>query len=163
MHYLLESYRISASNTLLSDTKRVMIPYGNRILHAYQPALTKPIVSAFRRNFPTLRDLRIARTWHGWCGLTTDRLPLVGITGQHQNIYYCVGFNAHGIAPTAGMGHSMGLALAGKPDKHFDFMNRNATGWPPEPFRWIGAKAYLAWLAHKDRRFDEYMQAHLEA
>ena len=161
MHNILESYRISAANTLLSDTKRVMIPYGNQTLDKYQPALTEPIVSAFRRNFPTLRNLRIARTWHGWCGLTTDRLPLVGITGRHQNIYFCVGFNAHGIAPTAGMGHSMGLTLAGKPDKYFEFMNRDVTGWPPEPFRWIGAKTYLAWLARKDNKIDDYMQAHL--
>ena len=158
MHYLLESYRISVTNTLLSDTKRVMIPFRNRILTEYQPSLIEPLVAAFREKFPTLCNLRIVRTWQGWCGLTTDRLPLVGITGSHSNIYYCVGFNGHGIAPTSGMGQSMGLALIGKPDSHFEFMNRNPMGWPPEPFRWLGAKAYLSWLARKDAKIDMYMR-----
>ena len=160
MHYLLEGYRLTANNTLAGDTKRVMIPFGNRILTEYQPTLVEPLVAAFRKNFPTLHNLRIACTWHGWCGLTTDRLPLVGITGRHRNIYYCVGFNGHGIAPTAGMGLSMGLALVGKPDRHFEFMNRDVLGWPPEPFRWIGAKTYITWLARKDGKFDKYMRKH---
>ena len=153
-HHFLEGYRLSKQNTLVCDTKRVMIPYGNRIVSDFAPGLSIPLARNFRRRFPTLRDVKIAHTWHGWCGLTPSRLPLVGQTGQYANIYYCVGFNGHGITPTAGMGYSMGKVVAGQPDPHYTYIKGKTKSWPSEPLRWLGAKTFIRWLEMKDARWD---------
>ena len=158
-HHLLEGYRLFKQNTLVCDTKRVMIPYGNRIVSEYTPALSVPLARNFRQRFPSLRDVKIAHTWHGWCGLTPTRLPIVGKIGRYENIYYCVGFNGHGITPTVGMGYSMGKVVAGQSDLHYEYIQGKEKPWPPEPFRWIGAKTFIRWLEMKDSRWDQDLKA----
>ena len=83
----------------------------------------------------------------------------MGQTGQYANIYYCVGFNGHGITPTAGMGYSMGKVVAGQPDPHYTYIQGKAKTWPSEPFRWIGAKTFISWLEMKDARWDRDLEA----
>jgi gamma-glutamylputrescine oxidase len=73
------------------------------------------------RYFPELAQVPIAHRWAGTMGFTADGLPLVGALPSLPNVYYCVGFNGHGM----GLGlmvteRAMALALEGRHPGIFD-------------------------------------------
>jgi gamma-glutamylputrescine oxidase len=73
------------------------------------------------RYFPELARVSIAYRWAGTMGFTADGLPLVGALPSLPNVYYCVGFNGHGM----GMGlmvteRALALALNGQHPGVFD-------------------------------------------
>lgn len=43
--------------------------------------------------FPQLEGVRIEHTWGGTTAMTLDFTPSVGVMGEHQNIYFGVGYN----------------------------------------------------------------------
>ena len=107
MHNVIEAYRLTAHKTIVSNTRRIYMNFGNRPSTNYDARIFEPMARGFRERFPGLRDLPIDSCWGGWCALTPDMLPRAGITGAHKNIYYGFAFNGHGVAPTAAMGQSL--------------------------------------------------------
>jgi gamma-glutamylputrescine oxidase len=47
--------------------------------------------------FPELADVPISHRWAGTMGFTDDGLPLVGELPDLPGVFYCVGFNGHGM------------------------------------------------------------------
>jgi glycine/D-amino acid oxidase-like deaminating enzyme len=47
--------------------------------------------------FPELKDVPITHRWAGTMGMTDDGLPLVGELPDLPGVFYCVGFNGHGM------------------------------------------------------------------
>jgi len=47
--------------------------------------------------FPELADVPISHRWAGTMGFTADGLPLVGELPDLPGVFYCVGFNGHGM------------------------------------------------------------------
>ncbi len=47
--------------------------------------------------FPELADVPISHRWAGTMGFTDDGLPLVGELPDLPSVFYCVGFNGHGM------------------------------------------------------------------
>ncbi len=100
------------------------------------------------RVFPALADVRIEGVWNGVLGVSWDEHPAVGVTGEHGNILYALAYNGHGV----------NLAfLFGKIIAHI-YQKKSMTLWryasfvdyplpkiPPEPFRWLGARAMLGY------------------
>lgn len=54
--------------------------------------------------FPELADVPISHRWAGTMGFTDDGLPLVGELPDLPGVFYCVGFNGHGMG--------LGIAVA---------------------------------------------------
>lgn len=155
MHNVIEAYRVTAHNTIVSNTKRIFVEYGNRLTTTYQGRIFEPMVAAFRERFPALRELPIANCWGGWCALTPDMLPRVGVTGRDWNIYFGFGFNGHGVAPSAAIGQALAKAIQGIDDPNWTFLtSRRQWRWPPEPLRWLGASSYIGWMQWQDDRLD---------
>jgi len=58
------------------------------------PPAVEDIVRGFYDRFPSLRDVRMQRTWGGWIAMTPSWLPVAGKAGP--NVIYAVGLTATG-------------------------------------------------------------------
>jgi glycine/D-amino acid oxidase-like deaminating enzyme len=72
--------------------------------------------------FPSLADARIDYCWGGLVDITVDRLPRAG---QHDGIYFSMGYSGHGTQMATHMGQIMA-----------DVMNGNAEANPWRDFDW---------------------------
>jgi glycine/D-amino acid oxidase-like deaminating enzyme len=84
--------------------------------------LRKSMISVF----PELADARIDYCWGGMVDMTLDRLPRAG---EHDGLYYSMGYSGHGTQMSTYMGAIMAEVLDGKTDlnpwREFD--------WPAIP------------------------------
>jgi glycine/D-amino acid oxidase-like deaminating enzyme len=76
--------------------------------------------------FPSLADARIDYCWGGLVDITADRLPRAG---QHDGIYFSMGYSGHGTQMSTHMGQVMADVIGGNaaanPWREFD--------WPAIP------------------------------
>ena len=62
--------------------------------------------------FPELSDVRIDYCWGGLVDMTADRLPRAG---QHDGVYYSMGYSGHGVQMSVLMGQRMAEMMEGRP------------------------------------------------
>jgi glycine/D-amino acid oxidase-like deaminating enzyme len=103
-HEVLESYRLSARNTIIGGSRVVRYAYGSKLAPGYDPGAFETIETAFRQRFPQLEGVSVKRFWGGWIGLGLDFLPMIGVTGGQENIHYGFGYAGHGVAQATLMG-----------------------------------------------------------
>jgi len=94
--------------------------------------------------FPHSHSLPITHRWVGTLGITFDRRPLIGVRGEHRNVYYAIGYCGHGVTLANLAGEILGDLYAGNEERWRDlpFLHSNTYRIPPEPFRWIGYQAF---------------------
>ena len=63
--------------------------------------------------FPTLADCRIDYCWGGLVDMTADRLPRAG---QHDGVYFSMGYSGHGTQMSTHMGQVMADVIEGRED-----------------------------------------------
>jgi glycine/D-amino acid oxidase-like deaminating enzyme len=66
--------------------------------------------AALRRTFPQLGQVQIDYCWGGIIDLTADRLPRAG---EHDGLYYAMGYSGHGAQMSVHMGQQMASVMAG--------------------------------------------------
>jgi glycine/D-amino acid oxidase-like deaminating enzyme len=76
--------------------------------------------------FPELADVRIDYCWGGLVDMTADRLPRAG---QHEGLYYSMGYSGHGVQMSVLMGQVMADVLEGHPERN----PWRQLEWPPIP------------------------------
>jgi glycine/D-amino acid oxidase-like deaminating enzyme len=158
-HQALESYRLTAQNTIVGGSKVVRYAWGSELPAGYDPGAFAAIEGAFRERFPTLRDVPVARYWGGWIGLTLDFLPVLGVEGTHRNVLCGIGYAGHGVAQATLMGAMLAERIQGREHEWEPALRRRALSWPPEPLRWLGAKLINGALTALDRRTDRQIRA----
>ncbi|MEQ8389252.1 MAG: FAD-binding oxidoreductase [Alphaproteobacteria bacterium] len=158
MHNVIEAYRLTAQGTIVANTKRIFATFGNRPRTRYEPGIFEPMVRGFRDRFPELRDVAVESLWAGWCGLTPDMFPRIEVAGKHGNILSGIGFNGHGVAPTAAMGETLACLAAGEDHPHLALLQRRTMPWPPEPIRWLAVSTFLRWLDFGDAITDRQLR-----
>jgi len=62
--------------------------------------------------FPGLAGTPIAHRWGGTIDLTADRLPRAG---EHEGLFYAMGYSGHGVQMATHMGQCMARAMGGDP------------------------------------------------
>ena len=67
--------------------------------------------AALAQVFPELRDTRIDYCWGGLVDITADRLPRAG---QHDGLYYSLGYSGHGVQMSVHMGEAMVDVMEGR-------------------------------------------------
>ena len=72
---------------------------------------------ALNRTFPQLRDVRLDYCWGGLVDMTQDRLPRAG---EHDGLFYSLGYSGHGVQMSVHMGQCMAEVMSG---------NANANPW----------------------------------
>ncbi|MBL8130447.1 MAG: FAD-dependent oxidoreductase [Anaerolineae bacterium] len=93
---------------------------------------------------PEAPSLPIAQRWTGTLGITLDRNTLMGVRGEHRNVYYAIGYNGHGVTLANIAGQVLTDIYSGD-DTHWrglPFYQPTYKRIPPEPFRWIGYQMF---------------------
>lgn len=63
--------------------------------------------------FPQLAQTRLDYAWGGLVGITFDRMPHAG---EHDGVYYSMGYNGHGVQMATHMGMVMAEVMDGRPE-----------------------------------------------
>ena len=108
------------------DSRRVVVYFrpsadGERIIFGGRAALSEPdtlacvsrLQSMMARIFPQLRSAPISHAWAGWVAYTFDKLPHLG---QHDGIYYCMGYCGQGVPLATYYGKRIGQQMLGLPE-----------------------------------------------
>jgi glycine/D-amino acid oxidase-like deaminating enzyme len=153
-HGVVETYLLSARDTLVGGVKVAGYPWRSRLAAAHDPSACRAIHRSFRERLPELGEVGVARFWSGWTAFTTDFNPVFGVEGRHDNILYGLGYAGHGLSQGTLMGAVLAERVLGREHRLEAAVRRRVRRWPPEPFRWVGAKLLISRLMAADRRID---------
>ena len=120
------------------------------------------VVANFRHLFPMLSDVRLDDAWGGPIDITADRFPEIG--SQHGGrVLYAHGFAGNGVGPARLAGRILAARIAGADDpiSTLPLVGRRQRLLPPEPFRYLGAKAIREALIRQDDALDAGRRAGL--
>jgi len=105
------------------DSRRVVVYFrpsadGERIIFGGRAALAEkdPLACEPRlrrmlaRIFPELKSVRASHAWVGWVAYTFDTLPHLG---QHDGMYYCMGYCGQGVPLAPYFGRRIGQQMLG--------------------------------------------------
>ncbi len=105
------------------DSRRVVVYFrasadGERIIFGGRAALAEkdPLTCVPRlrqmmaRIFPQLKSVPVSHAWAGWVAYTFDTLPHLG---QHDGIYYCMGYCGQGVPLAPYFGKRIGQQMLG--------------------------------------------------
>jgi len=105
------------------DSRRVVVYFrpsadGERIVFGGRAALAEkdPLACVRRlrqmmgRIFPQLKSVRVSHAWAGWVAYTFDTLPHLG---QHDGMYYCMGYCGQGVPLAPYFGKRIGQQMLG--------------------------------------------------
>lgn len=153
-HEMLENFRLTNYGTLQGGSKLVRSTYGGGLAEGYDVKTFASLESTFRDRFPELPEVKIAKWWGGWIGLTTNFLPKIGRHPDHPNMLHGMGFNGHGVPQATITGTILADAIAGEANRFEDLFAKPGLNWPPEPLTWLVGKALTGGLGALDRRID---------
>lgn len=86
----------------------------------------KVLQAAMGQLFPQLANVRIDYCWGGLVDMTSDRLPRAG---EHDGIFYSMGYSGHGVQMSVHMGQVMADVMDGQPHAN----PWRALKWPAVP------------------------------
>lgn len=113
------------------------------------------VVANFRHLFPMLGDVRLDDAWGGPIDITADRFPEIG--SQHGGrVLYAHGFAGNGVGPARLAGRMLAARISGSGDPvgELPLFGRRQRFLPPEPFRYVGARAIREALIRQDDALD---------
>ncbi|MCP4085610.1 MAG: FAD-dependent oxidoreductase [Actinomycetia bacterium] len=150
----LNYYRLTPDNRVVFGG-RVGYFYGDQTDPAadLDPATYVPLVEAFHSTFPQLREVGITHAWGGPIGLTSRFSAAFGALFDNQAVW-AGGYSGFGVG-TSRFGARVALDLVdGVGGDHLDLemVTSSPFPFPPEPFRWAGARITMASIARADER-----------
>jgi glycine/D-amino acid oxidase-like deaminating enzyme len=111
----------------------------------------------FRRYFPMFDDVRLVDAWGGPIDIAPNHLPVFG-TLDGGRIHYGHGFSGTGVGPTWLGGQVLAALAQGRlddPVARLPMVGHRARPFPPEPFRFLGARVIRESIVAKEQRDDE--------
>ncbi len=101
------------------------------------------------RVFPESAGVEFEVKWNGLIDYSLDASPSVGYSGRYNNIFYGLGYSGHGVNLSSVFGRIIADLEAGREAAwtRYPFFNAHLYYVPNEPFRWLVAKAAIAWYA----------------
>ncbi|MGH2915840.1 MAG: NAD(P)/FAD-dependent oxidoreductase [Solirubrobacteraceae bacterium] len=129
--------------------------YGSRTdREGSVPAVT---VDQLRRRltalFPALRDVAVARAWHGILGVSRDWCPTVG-HDPATGLGWAGGYAGDGVAASNLAGRTLCDLVLGRGSElsRLPWVGHPPRDWEPEPLRFLGARGIHALYRLADRR-----------
>lgn len=158
-HEILEGYRVTPQNTVVGGSRFVRYRWRWQLAKGDDPKAFNVITRGFRQRLPELAEVKIASYWGGWIGFTLDFLPICGVTGKHQNIYYGLAYAGHGVAQANYMGDMLAALIQRQDHPGVEVLKRWVVPPPPEPLLWSFANGLIGLLRWMDRRTDRQIAA----
>ena len=134
-HHMLESYRLTARDTLVVGVKMAYV-YGGKTPNIADEAAYRSLSSMLANRFPLLRDQPIKACWSGYVSNAEDGISVVGEVGDAKNIFYVAGCSGRGVGAHSFIGHLLAEKIGGVESPHLTALRHETPKVPPEPLRW---------------------------
>jgi glycine/D-amino acid oxidase-like deaminating enzyme len=147
MHF----YRLTPDNRLLAGGGPGRVPFGRNMALDGSPAAWRHLERFIGETFPPLRGIAIDYRWGGAFSVTADSTPQIG-TLHGGSAVYALGCAGHGVAMSHMNGRVLRDLVLARETELTDlwFVNRRALPLPPEPLRWLAARAAMRAMAIDD-------------
>lgn len=108
-----------------------------------QPSFRK-MQETMHSYLPESAALPITHRWTGTLGITLRRNTLMGVRGEHNNVYYALGYCGHGVTLANMAGEVLTDMYSGDDERwrELPFYRADYAPIPPEPFRWMGYQMF---------------------
>jgi len=93
--------------------------------------------------FPSLANIRVDYCWGGLIDVTADRLPRAG---QHEGMFYAMGYSGHGVQMSTHMGRVMAAMIVEKMSGTATSTDAMRNPWAALPWPQIPGHFASAWL-----------------
>ena len=130
--------------------------FGGRIGPAFSSdeGSARRAAEGLRRWFPQLQDVRIDDAWGGPIDIDDSHRPWFGTVTP--GVHFGVGYSGNGVAPSALGGRILASLALGRRDDEFTSLpivgdRARPRAFPPEPFRFVGARAFREAIAIRER------------
>jgi gamma-glutamylputrescine oxidase len=154
-HEILESYRLSAQNTIVAGSKMVTHRLGYQNLDTPGTNDHAIITEALHQRFPEL-SLKVAHYWSGTIAFTIDFLPV--IRKLDADITTACAYAGHGVAMASYGGTLAAEMLISKPLKPHFITTRRVISLPPR-FMLSPLIQLIVWILSRiDRKADRKLQ-----
>ena len=106
---------------------------------------------AFRWFFPHLREARLTDAWGGPIDVSADHLPHVWSTADGR-VHVAAGYSGNGVAPSHLAGCILAARIVGSDESltRLPIVGRARRPFPPEPMRYVGARALRAAMIRRE-------------
>jgi glycine/D-amino acid oxidase-like deaminating enzyme len=103
--------------------------------------------------FAPLRDVPVARAWHGVLGVSRDWCPTVGFDAA-SGFGFAGGYAGEGVAASNLAARTLRDLVLGRDSEltRLPWVGSGARDWEPEPFRFLGAHGIYGLYRMADRR-----------
>ena len=132
--------------------------YGGAIGRVFTEdrAAVSRAAAGFRHLFPMLADVRLDDAWGGPIDISSDRLPAIG-SRHGGRVHFAHGYSGNGVGPARLAGRILAALVDGGSDPiaQLPIVGARARRFPPEPFRYIGARMIREALVRKDEAEDQ--------
>ncbi len=110
--------------------------------------------------FPALRDVAVARAWHGVMGVTRDWCPTVGLD-RLTGLGFAGGYVGDGVAASNLAGRTLCDLVLGRDSEltRLPWVGPPPRDWEPEPLRFIGARGTYSLYRIADVREQRHAHA----
>jgi glycine/D-amino acid oxidase-like deaminating enzyme len=145
MRMFVHYFRKTPDGRVLMGSGSGPIAYGG----AFEtPSLRRDLSSVgraergLRRLLPEFGSVSVEKSWGGPIDVASDRLPFIR-TLPGTRVHFACGFSGHGVNPTYIAGQCLASLVLGVRDEWstLPLCTRRLPSLPPEPFRYIGARA----------------------
>ncbi|MDQ4034982.1 MAG: FAD-binding oxidoreductase [Chloroflexota bacterium] len=112
------------------------------------------------RLLPSFADVPASEAWGGPIDVSSDRLPVIGAINGGR-VHFAHGYSGNGVGPAHLAGRILAARLCGSTDTMAGLPNvdRRTRRFPPEPFRYIGARIVREALIRQDELADDGRRA----
>jgi glycine/D-amino acid oxidase-like deaminating enzyme len=130
--------------------------YSGRIGRAFtnDEGAARRAAEGLRRWFPQLKDVRIEDAWGGPIDINDTHRPWFGTTGDGRT-QFGLGYSGNGVAPAALGGRILASLALGRTDEWTSLPivgdRAKPRAFPPEPFRFVGARAFREAIRIRER------------
>lgn len=142
-HYIMESQRLTARNTIVITTKRLNYVYGSKTPSTPDSKAYNTLFAALNQRFPMLKGIGVNACWSGYITFALDALPVVGDNGGVGNVFYASGCSGHGLGTQSLIGNLIARKIDGEEDPLLCGLRHKTPSLPPEPLRWALASSAL--------------------
>lgn len=113
--------------------------------------------AGMRHLLPMLADVKIEDAWGGPIDISSDRLPAIGSLHAGR-VHFAHGYSGNGVGPSRLAGEILAALVDGgrDPIARLAVVGARARGFPPEPFRYVGARMIREALIRKDEAEDQH-------
>lgn len=114
--------------------------------------IAKVAMEELVKMFPSLEGIKFEYAWNGIIGVTMGMAEIYGVTGKHNNIYYALGYNGHGVNASIMYGGILAELYSGERSEYTTINKGTSLMLPPEPFRYIGVRSFLKYGRWSDTK-----------